>query len=70
MPNERIDWDEFDQDEPVEPRTMECRDCGREVVLRPDAYASCHCECGALYNVCGQRLKPFDERREDWEDEY
>lgn len=45
------------------PRIGECEDCGGEVIL--DAF-TCTCrQCGADYNMSGQRLAP----REQWGEE-
>ncbi len=41
--------------------------CGREISL--DNFTN-ECECGALYNWCGQELRPRNEWEEDMYDEY
>lgn len=49
-----------------------CESCGEDVELNPalSMYGiPCH-GCGALYNTCGQRLRPREEWEERWEDDY
>ena len=46
----------------TEPATGKCDDCGRTVELF-DPLTN-ECECGALYNMSGQRLAP----RSQWEE--
>ena len=47
----------------VEPAIGICDACGKDVVL--DHTMTNTCECGAEYNLCGQRLAP----REQWGEE-
>jgi hypothetical protein len=51
----------MDQDNGV--KKIECKACGREVLLY-DSWANT-CDCGAEYNGFGQRLAP----RSQWGDE-
>ena len=46
-----------------EPAVGRCDDCRRQVYLE-DALTN-ECDCGALYNMSGQRLRPRHEWAED-----
>lgn len=47
------------------PGTLRCH-CGREHHL---ARGDSDCECGQIYNACGQELKPRDQWEENYEED-
>ena len=51
-------------------KIMDCKNCGKKIVY--NSYYHCYdcSNCGKVYNGVGQELRPVEDWRDDYEEDY